>query len=307
MSEPSELRVFISSTFQDLQEEREHLMKKIFPEIRSLCRERGIRFTEVDLRWGLTDEDVALGRVIRTCLEEVDKCRPYFIGITGDRYGFIPTYLDIQKDPALLEQYPWIEEVVIDEMSITEMEAHYAVLNPSLSPLSTRGEGPGGTSRSGPGSSALFYLRRHRKSLEDDRGDAEEWRRLEAYQQRIRASDARVEHFRDPGTLGELIYDDLIEIIKRDFADAKPLTPLEEERMRHEAFSLSRRRAYIANPLYLKRLNDHAVSDDPPLNWSESVLLRQSSMASEARRPHRFGASGGCYSCGVSMAKRWRS
>jgi hypothetical protein len=114
MPQSNELRVFISSTFRDLQEEREHLIKKIFPEIRTLCRDRGIRFTEVDLRWGLTDEDVALGQVIRTCLEEVDKCRPYFIGITGDRYGFIPTYLDIQKDPSLLEQYPWIEDMVAE-------------------------------------------------------------------------------------------------------------------------------------------------------------------------------------------------
>ncbi len=88
---------------------------------------------------------------------------------------------------------------------------------------------------------------------------------LEAYQQRIGASDVRVEHFRDPASLGELIFDDLIEIIKRDFADARPPTPLEEERMRHEAFSLSRRRAYIANPVYLKRLNDHATADGPPL------------------------------------------
>lgn len=68
----NELRVFISSTSRDLQEERQHPMKKIFPEIRALCRERGTRFTEVDLRWGLTDEDVALGQVIRTCLQEVD-------------------------------------------------------------------------------------------------------------------------------------------------------------------------------------------------------------------------------------------
>ena len=29
----NELRVFISSTFVDLQEEREHLVKKIFPEM----------------------------------------------------------------------------------------------------------------------------------------------------------------------------------------------------------------------------------------------------------------------------------
>jgi len=33
MSTPNELRVFISSTFRDLQDEREHLVKKIFPEM----------------------------------------------------------------------------------------------------------------------------------------------------------------------------------------------------------------------------------------------------------------------------------
>ena len=254
MPQSNELRVFISSTFRDLQEEREHLIKKIFPEIRSLCRERGITFTEVDLRWGLTDEDVALGQVIRTCLEEVDKCQPYFIGITGDRYGYIPTHLDIYKDPTLLEQYQWIEEAVLDEMSITEMEAQYGVMGQG------RGEKGESVGR------ARFYFRRHRESLDDDdSSNNEERQRLEAYQQRIRQSGAVIEQFRDPGSLGELIYDDLIKIIKRDFADARPPTPLEEERSRHEAFSLSRRRAYIPNPVYLKRLNDHATSDELPL------------------------------------------
>ena len=62
-----------------------------------------------------------------------------------------------------------------------------------------------------------------------------------------------------------MIFDDLIALIKRDFADARPPTPLEQERARHEAFSLSRRRAYIANPDYLTRLNHHAASDDSPL------------------------------------------
>ncbi len=259
MSQTNELRVFISSTFRDLQEEREHLVKKIFPEIRALCRERGITFTEVDLRWGLTEEDVALGQVIRTCLDEVDKCRPYFIGITGERYGFIPTYLDIQKDPELLEQYPWIEDAAIDGMSITEMEAQFGVLNPPTESFPSIS-----SSTSTPAQRARFYFRRHRASLDDVPDDLER-SRLEAYQQRIRESGASVQEYRDPGSLGELIYDDLVEIIKRDFADVKPPTPLQEERSRHDAFSLSRRRAYIANPQYLKRLNDHAASNDPPL------------------------------------------
>jgi len=268
MPSQNELRVFISSTFRDLQEEREHLIKKIFPEIRSLCRVRGITFTEVDLRWGLTDEDVGLGRVIRTCLDEVDKCRPYFIGITGDRYGFVPSYLDIQKDPQLLTQHPWIEDAAIEGMSITEMEAHYAVLAqtpPSAPPLPS-GEIPHATERGGVHTDgARFYFRRTRATIDDVDGDNDERQRLEAYQERIRRSGVGVEEFRDPNSLGRMIYDNLVEIITRDFADARPPTPLEEERSRHEAFSLSRRRAYIANPAYLKKLNDHAASDGPPL------------------------------------------
>src|SRR5207237_699081 len=112
---------------------------------------------------------------------------------------------------------------------------------------------------------ALFYFRRRRESLADDRDDNEERARLAAYQERIRQSGAVVEEFRDAGSLGESIYDALVRIIKRDFADATPPTPLELERARHSAFSHSRRRAYIANPAYLKRLNDHATDDGPPL------------------------------------------
>ena len=252
MSSANELRVFISSTFRDLQEEREHLVKKVFPEIRSLCRVRGITFTEVDLRWGLTDEDVKLGQVIRACLEEVDKCRPYFLGITGSRYGYVPSYLDIQKDPSLLEQYPWIEDAALEGMSITEMETHFALL----------GVGKEITDRE-PAERARFYFRLHGESSEEEEDG--EMERLEEYQERVEASGAPIEKFRDPVALGAMIYDDLVGIIQHDFAEVSPPSPLEIERSRHSAFSLSRRRAYIANPVYLKTLNDHAKGDGPPL------------------------------------------
>lgn len=129
MAFPSDLRVFISSTFRDLQEEREHLVRKIFPVIRALCRERGITFTEVDLRWGLTEEDVVLGQVVRTCLEEIDKCRPYFIGITGERYGYVPDLIEIYKDAELLARYPWIEDAAMAGSSILDLEFRHGALN----------------------------------------------------------------------------------------------------------------------------------------------------------------------------------
>jgi len=249
MSAPNELRVFISSTFRDLQEEREHLVKKIFPEIRALCRERGITFTEVDLRWGLTDEQLALGQVIRTCLEEIDKCRPYFIGITGERYGYVPELAEYYKDADLLAKYQWLEDAAMEGSSIIDLEFRHAALN---SPEEIR-------------ASAAFFFRRSRYGVESDI-DAREAAALAALQQRVRGAGMRIEEFRDPASLGEMIYDELRRIIDRDFATAAPPTPLEEERSRHRAFAESRRHAYIPNADYLTDLNAwFAEADTLPL------------------------------------------
>lgn len=84
------VRVFVSSTFRDMQEEREELVKRIFPQLRKLCESRGVIWGEVDLRWGITDEQKAEGKVLPICLEEIRRCRPYFIGLLGERYGWVP-------------------------------------------------------------------------------------------------------------------------------------------------------------------------------------------------------------------------
>ena len=44
-----QIRVFISSTFRDMQRERELLVKKVFSELRRICDERFGSFAEVDL------------------------------------------------------------------------------------------------------------------------------------------------------------------------------------------------------------------------------------------------------------------
>ena len=51
-----QIRVFISSTFRDMQAERDELVKKVFPQLRKMCEERGVAWSEVDLRWGITTE-----------------------------------------------------------------------------------------------------------------------------------------------------------------------------------------------------------------------------------------------------------
>lgn len=85
-----------------MKEERDELVAKIFPKLRKLCEQRGVVWGEVDLRWGITDEEKAEGQVLPICLEEIRSCRPYFIGMLGERYGWVPFEIPRQ----LIEREP---------------------------------------------------------------------------------------------------------------------------------------------------------------------------------------------------------
>src|SRR5262249_23415563 len=67
-------RGFISSTFQDMQDERDVLVGRVFRQVRGLCQQRGIVFTDVDLRWGITEAQAQQEGALSLCLEEVDRC-----------------------------------------------------------------------------------------------------------------------------------------------------------------------------------------------------------------------------------------
>jgi len=80
------VRVFISSTFRDMQAERDHLVRFVFPRLREELLARRVHLVDVDLRWGVTSEQDAL----EVCREIIDECRPRFICILGGRYGWVP-------------------------------------------------------------------------------------------------------------------------------------------------------------------------------------------------------------------------
>src|SRR3972149_4888972 len=117
------MRVFISSTFRDMQAERDELAKFIFPQLRKLCEQRGATWGEVDLRWGITEEQKSEGKVLPICLDEIQRCRPYFIGLLGERYGWGPGEIL----PELIERQPWLAEH--RDYSVTELEVLHGVLN----------------------------------------------------------------------------------------------------------------------------------------------------------------------------------
>src|SRR4030067_1358206 len=84
------IRVFVSSTFRDMMAERDELMAQTWPELRRFCRERQVELVEVDLRWGIAEEQSTRKETLKLCLDEIRACRPYFIGLLGERYGWGP-------------------------------------------------------------------------------------------------------------------------------------------------------------------------------------------------------------------------
>ncbi len=89
------IRLFISSTFADMQRERTLLQIRVFPIIKKQCADNGWRFEAIDLRWGITAEQTANNITLDICLAEVERCRdisprPNLLILCGQRYGWIP-------------------------------------------------------------------------------------------------------------------------------------------------------------------------------------------------------------------------
>ena len=89
------IRVFVSSTFSDLKEERNVLQSEVFPRLENYCLVRGFQFQAIDLRWGVPGEAGLDHRTMRICFEELRRAqevspRPNFLVLLGDRYGWQP-------------------------------------------------------------------------------------------------------------------------------------------------------------------------------------------------------------------------
>ena len=115
------IRLFVSSTFSDMHEERDALCRFVFPFLEDFCDRRNVGFTGIDLRWGVTDDEVRQGKTIELCLSEIENCRPYFLGILGERYGWVP-------EKELTTGY---RSLFRHDNSITEAEMNYGALSTS--------------------------------------------------------------------------------------------------------------------------------------------------------------------------------
>jgi tetratricopeptide (TPR) repeat protein len=121
--------IFVSSTFADMQAERDHLRTHVFPALEERLRSRRRHLEWVDLRLGVVaasyqDAEMRELQVLKVCLGEVQRCRPFLIVLLGDRYGWVPPP---ERIAAAAREVGFDES--ISGRSVTDLEIQSGILS----------------------------------------------------------------------------------------------------------------------------------------------------------------------------------
>jgi tetratricopeptide (TPR) repeat protein len=242
--ENRQIRIFLSSTFRDMQAERTYLVTRVFPALRRYCEERDVSIFELDLRWGISEEEAKQGKVFDICLKEVRKTKPFFIGLLGERYGWAPTEEErksMAENTTVFKDFPWVADELAKGASITEIEFQEGVL------------------RSTEKMEAYFYLRSPRMEtpaeFRED-ADSHEGIKLRELKKALREQNVYpVKEYDSIEQLGALVEKDFKALVDELFPEGA-LSPLEKERHEQHIFLVNKTRVYVPNPAREARLDE---------------------------------------------------
>ena len=216
------VRVFISSTFQDMQDERTELIRKTFPQLQQMAAGRDVTLTEVDLRWGITEEESKSGKVIDICFKEIENSIPFFIGIIGNRYGWIPSEEDIEE--GTFERFSQVRSYVERRLSVTDMEMQFGVLD-----------------RTDLDMNAYFFIK------DGEVSDADDPEHLAALKKAVRENRKYpVSTYSTPEDLADQVLSAFSRLLDELFPVGE-LSALEKERLGQKAVLSNLSRVYIKN------------------------------------------------------------
>jgi telomerase protein component 1 len=183
-----------------MEEEREHLERIVFPELRHRCEKHGVSLLSVDLGWGAGHYGGTPNEALSMCLANVSKCS-YFLGVLGEQYG-----TEFRSpDESLLRQCPWLAQR--PDRSFVEYECVHGAL----------GDTPAARH-------AFFYLRAStaRKAhladgsaASDD--EASGTLKLKALKREVHGSAALVRDYDDIEILAEMVLRDLAAALTEDY------------------------------------------------------------------------------------------
>jgi AAA ATPase domain/Domain of unknown function (DUF4062) len=264
--------------------ERDYLVKFIFPELRERCAKLRLHLLDVDLRWGVTEEEAEQRKVLEVILEQIERSRPFFIGILGERYGSIPENIPIDTKFA----HPWLENYT--GHSFTALEIIHGVLrNPELAKRS------------------FFYFRNSQfisEIPENLRGDfiaenSETSYKLTVLKDKILSSgrpilenypcrwDDAKKNIVDLDAFGQQVLEDMWTAISDECSeDAPESDSLTLERQMHEAFAEERAHVYRGRIEEAALLTEHVQGTDskPVVITGESGSGKSAFLASWYRQ-----------------------
>ena len=208
-----------------MQKERDILTQDVFPIVKGICDKVGVAFNMIDLRWGITDEDVANGSVLELCLDEIQHCKPYFIGLIGNHYGTVLS--DYNSD--IEEKYEFIKEN--RDKSVTEIEMILGALSEENRER------------------CFFYYKDpilFVKSHNDGHDEA-----IEDLKKRI--DDLNIYHtdYTDFNSFKDTVLKDLVKAIRADYPDGTDIVEV-----RQQAYINLHESNYIKRPSWDKQVSD---------------------------------------------------
>jgi len=256
--EDREIRIFLSSTFKDMQSDRDEIMKLAIPQLRSICIERDVLLSCIDLRWGLTEAQTNAAATITMCLREVEKCTA-FVGILGERYGWAVSQTGRSQTDKLLQkafevgskEFPWIE--ALKDRSVTELEMRMVTDH----------------KHNGPPKKAWFYLRdpyfleqvpaQDRPNFTTE-GEYEH-NKLVNFKAELTAKGEAVKNYHRPSHLAELFLEDLRSYIDVRFPASEKLSFLESENFKHNTFARMLKQTYLPKEQYFNEIDKYITKE----------------------------------------------
>ena len=103
-----------------MMQERDIIRRYVWPELSTYFAPKGYDIQFIDLRWGVVSSpdngESVEKQILKCCFETIDLCKPFFVGIIGHRYGWIP-----ESELAQIDENP---------LSVTHLEIEHGVIQP---------------------------------------------------------------------------------------------------------------------------------------------------------------------------------
>ncbi len=243
--------IFVSSTFRDMDLERDAIQEQVYPRINSRARQYGQSVSFCDLRWGIDtsqlESEAGSRKVLDVCLDEIDRCQPPMVVVLGYRYGWIPS-------PELVQSTADRYRMQLQDLekSVTSLEIEYGALSNSTRLQNT-----------------LFYFREIEGELPAGYApeDAPHAARLAALKDRIRTlTGGRVRSYtlrRGPQGMdgvedfAQMLEQDLLALLEPQWQADQARSPLDKEFYIHRAYLQEKARAFRAR----QALADRVLAD----------------------------------------------